>query len=133
MTHTIQFLTCGCAFYAPERPIMYSGASGTSWGHLKLPHQVEMEISCFLIVSMHTFHTLFLSSIIFMLIDGLHCWITASNSQCWVQCNVTLWWSQLIRWSFVIISKFQNYGYVVCEQKYMLAFASTAIFTVLRT
>lgn len=24
-----------------ERPIMYSGASGTSWGHLKLPHQMD--------------------------------------------------------------------------------------------
>ncbi|XP_020249844.1 uncharacterized protein LOC109827270 [Asparagus officinalis] len=23
-----------------ERPLMYSGASGSSWGHLKLPHQV---------------------------------------------------------------------------------------------
>lgn len=24
-----------------ERPIMYSGASGSSWGHLKLPHQMD--------------------------------------------------------------------------------------------
>ncbi|XP_010912737.1 uncharacterized protein [Elaeis guineensis] len=24
-----------------ERPVMYSGASGSSWGHLKLPHQMD--------------------------------------------------------------------------------------------
>ncbi|XP_008801252.2 uncharacterized protein LOC103715418 isoform X1 [Phoenix dactylifera] len=24
-----------------ERPTMYSGASGSSWGHLKLPHQMD--------------------------------------------------------------------------------------------
>lgn len=24
-----------------ERPILYSGASGSSWGHLKLPHQMD--------------------------------------------------------------------------------------------
>ncbi|XP_010930323.1 uncharacterized protein [Elaeis guineensis] len=24
-----------------QRPVMYSGASGLSWGHLKLPHQMD--------------------------------------------------------------------------------------------
>lgn len=24
-----------------EKPVMYSGASGSSWGHLKLPHQMD--------------------------------------------------------------------------------------------
>ncbi|KAK8931266.1 hypothetical protein KSP39_PZI016106 [Platanthera zijinensis] len=27
-----------------EKPILYSGASGSSWGHLKLPHQMDFAV-----------------------------------------------------------------------------------------